>query len=77
MLDRLLGLVREAAKFGVVGAVGFIVDVGLFNLLRFAGDPGVLDMAEPLGVGELRLPAPGPARRRDRGGPALAGHQAV
>jgi putative flippase GtrA len=43
VLDRLLGLVREAAKFGVVGAVGFIVDVGLFNLLRFAGDPGVLE----------------------------------
>ena len=36
-------LVHEAAKFGVVGTVGFVVDVGIFNLLRFAGDPGVLE----------------------------------
>lgn len=43
MLDRVVGLLREASKFGVVGGVGFIVDVGLFNLLRFAGDPGVLE----------------------------------
>jgi putative flippase GtrA len=27
----------------VVGSVGFVVDVGLFNLLRFAGDPGLLE----------------------------------
>ena len=38
---------QEAAKFGVVGAVGFVVDVGLFNLLRYAGDPGVLE-SKPL-----------------------------
>lgn len=43
MLDRLRSLAHEAAKFGVVGAIGFVVDVGLFNLLRFAGDPGVLE----------------------------------
>ena len=43
MLERLRALVREAAKFGVVGAIGFVVDVGLFNLLRYAGDPGVLE----------------------------------
>lgn len=43
MLDRVRTLAHEAMKFGVVGAVGFVVDVGLFNLLRFAGDPGVLE----------------------------------
>jgi putative flippase GtrA len=43
VLDRLLALAREAAKFGVVGAVGFVVDVGVFNLLRYAGDPGLLE----------------------------------
>ena len=42
MLQPLRGLATEAAKFGVVGGVGFIVDVGVFNLLRFAGDPGLL-----------------------------------
>jgi len=36
-------LAHEAAKFGVVGCVGFVVDVGVFNLLRFAGDPGPLE----------------------------------
>jgi putative flippase GtrA len=30
-------------KFGIVGAVGFVVDVGLFNVLRYAGDPGLLE----------------------------------
>lgn len=30
-------LARELVKFGLVGAVAFVVDVGLFNLLR-AGD---------------------------------------
>jgi putative flippase GtrA len=34
---RLWRLLREMAKFGVVGAVGFIVDVGVFNLLRYDG----------------------------------------
>jgi putative flippase GtrA len=43
VLDRLMAFAREAAKFGVVGAVGFVVDVGLFNLLRYAGDPGLLE----------------------------------
>jgi len=40
-LDRLRGalqvVVREMLKFGVVGAVAYVVDVGVFNLLRFAG----------------------------------------
>ncbi|MGI8701802.1 MAG: GtrA family protein [Nocardioidaceae bacterium] len=43
MLERLRSLAHEAAKFGVVGAVGFVVDVGLFNLLRYAGEPGLLE----------------------------------
>jgi putative flippase GtrA len=30
-----LALVHEAAKFGVVGAINVIVDVGIFNVLRF------------------------------------------
>ena len=38
LLDRLRGtidvLYREMIKFGVVGGVAFVVDVGLFNLLR-------------------------------------------
>ena len=29
---------HELAKFGAVGAVAFVVDVGLFNLLRFASE---------------------------------------
>lgn len=36
-------LVAEMAKFGTVGAVAFVVDVGLYNLLVFGlpgGDPG-------------------------------------
>jgi putative flippase GtrA len=33
---------REVAKFGAVGSVALIVDVGLFNLLRFAGGEGPL-----------------------------------
>jgi putative flippase GtrA len=33
-------LVREAAKFGVVGLGALVVDVGLFNALRFAGGEG-------------------------------------
>jgi putative flippase GtrA len=33
-------LVHEIAKFGAVGLVSLVVDVGLFNLLRFAGGEG-------------------------------------
>lgn len=43
MLDRLRALAHEAVKFGIVGTLGFVVDVGLFNLLRYAGEPGVLE----------------------------------
>jgi putative flippase GtrA len=35
---RLSHLVRELVKFGVVGGVAFIVDVGLFNVLLHATD---------------------------------------
>ncbi len=38
--NRVLG--REVAVFGVVGLVGYCVDVSLFNVLRFAGEPGLL-----------------------------------
>ncbi len=45
LVQRLRGtyevLAREAAKFGVVGALAFVVDTGTFNLLRFAGPDGV------------------------------------
>jgi len=33
---------RQLARFGVVGAAGFGTDVGVFNLLRFAGGAGPL-----------------------------------
>ena len=33
-------LMREIAKFGAVGLVALVVDVGLFNLLRYAGGEG-------------------------------------
>ena len=39
---RFEGLLQQIAKFGVVGLVALVVDVGLFNLLRFAGGEGPL-----------------------------------
>lgn len=41
-LARRFGVGRELLVFAVVGGIGFITDVGLFNILRFAGDPGLL-----------------------------------
>ncbi|MFB7516467.1 GtrA family protein [Streptomyces sp. NPDC056144] len=35
---RLNGLFREVAKFGAVGAVGVLVDLGVFNLVRHFTD---------------------------------------
>ena len=35
-------VLRQAFRFSVVGAVGFVVDVGGFNLLRYAGGEGPL-----------------------------------
>ncbi|MGN6610898.1 MAG: GtrA family protein [Angustibacter sp.] len=41
-------VVREMVKFGAVGALAFVVDIGLFNLLRFGlGDGGPLE-SKPL-----------------------------
>ncbi len=40
--SRLRRLTHEVASFGIVGGLGYIVDVGTFNLLRYAGNPGVL-----------------------------------
>lgn len=55
MLHRLRALLPEAVRFGFVGGVGFVVDVGLFNLLRYAGEPGLLEhkplTAKALSVG--------------------------
>jgi putative flippase GtrA len=35
--DRLLTLIRELGKFGVVGGVSFLIDLGIFNVLLQAG----------------------------------------
>ncbi len=32
----------ELSRFGVVGIVAYVIDVGLFNVLVHVGDPGVL-----------------------------------
>jgi len=42
-LQNTLGdLYREIAKFGIVGLSALVVDIGLFNILRFAGGEGPL-----------------------------------
>lgn len=33
----------EVLVFGLVGLAGYVTDVGLFNLLRYAGEPAVLE----------------------------------
>lgn len=38
--SRLAGLLPQLSRFGAVGLVGLLVDVGGFNLLRFAGGEG-------------------------------------
>jgi putative flippase GtrA len=35
-------LIRELMKFGVVGACAYVIDVGLFNLLMYGGEQGLL-----------------------------------
>ena len=40
---RFEGLIREIAKFGIVGLIALVVDVGLFNVLLFAGGAGPLN----------------------------------
>jgi putative flippase GtrA len=42
LLDGVDRLWHEVAKFGAVGLVAFVIDIGLFNLLRFAGGDGPL-----------------------------------
>jgi putative flippase GtrA len=42
LLTTWLRLWREAAKFGVVGLAGLVVDLGLFNGLRYLGGEGPL-----------------------------------
>jgi len=34
------GVWRELAKFGIVGLCALVIDIGLFNFLRFAGGEG-------------------------------------
>lgn len=41
--DRFRGLIHEIAKFGIVGLLALVVDVGLFNLLRFYGSGWLVD----------------------------------
>ena len=41
--DSLSMLGREIAKFGVVGMMAFVIDVGLFNILMYAGGAGPLN----------------------------------
>ena len=38
--ERFRALYREVAKFGLVGLTALVVDIGLFNYLRFAGGQG-------------------------------------
>lgn len=38
LTQRLQKLIPEASKFLTVGAVAYVVDFGVFNILRFAGD---------------------------------------
>lgn len=39
---RLLRLAHEGLRFMVVGGFGYVTDVAVFNLLLYAGDPGIL-----------------------------------
>ena len=45
-LDGLRGhlsmLLREVVKFGIVGLIAYVVDIGTFNLLQYAGGEGPL-----------------------------------
>jgi putative flippase GtrA len=43
LLQPLRRLASEVIKFGVVGGTGFVVDVLVFNALRYLGNPGPLE----------------------------------
>lgn len=45
LLSRLIAGLRQGAAFLVVGAIGFLVDAGTYNLLVFWGGEGVLHHA--------------------------------
>jgi putative flippase GtrA len=36
-------MAREMLTFGLVGLAGLVVDVTVFNILRYAGEPGLLE----------------------------------
>jgi putative flippase GtrA len=40
--SRISAVVREVGKFGAIGAVAYVIDVGIFNLLRFGVELGPL-----------------------------------
>lgn len=40
--DLIANLRKELGKFGVIGLVAFLIDLVIFNFLRFAGGEGVL-----------------------------------
>jgi putative flippase GtrA len=48
LIDRMRHLAHEAMKFGVVGGVGYVIDVSLFNVLRYGGDSGGVLHHKPL-----------------------------
>jgi putative flippase GtrA len=39
---RLRRIGHEFAKFGTVGALAYVIDIGMFNILRYAGGEGIL-----------------------------------
>lgn len=46
----------ELVKFGLVGLIGYVVDIGVFNVLRYAGGAGPLE-AKPLTAKALSVVA--------------------
>lgn len=42
MIQRLIGLIPEASKFLTIGGFAYVIDTGLFNLLRYVGDDPLL-----------------------------------
>jgi putative flippase GtrA len=42
VIQRLIGLIPEASKFLTIGGFAYVIDTGLFNLLRYVGDDPLL-----------------------------------